>query len=206
MGYYCYFRLEIIDKNNNAIIKGEQKHAIVREIYADTEMDPHGFSQDAINLDGESHNEAKWYDFHSHMTKISKNHPNLVFILGMEACAPDSEEEEGEAFFAFQNGDARNIYEPSFMQKASLFSSLDEVKEAALVMNLGEYTDIVFKLPHEKTLDLIYDQLKASSFAEQTDKTLTIMSFGGSGSSVTVRIQPEQEQDFWQEAERVLVQ
>ena len=206
MGYYCYFRLEVIDKNNDAIIKGEHKHAIVREIYADTEMDPHGFSKDAINLDGECNGEAKWYDFQSHMTKISKNHPNLVFILGMEACAPGSKEEEGESFYAFQNGDVRNIYEPSFMQSASLFSSLDEVKEAALVMNLGEYTDIVFKLSNEKTLDLIYDQLKTSSFAEQTDKTLTIMSFGGSGSSVTVRIEPDQEHKFWQEAEQVLVQ
>lgn len=203
MGYYCYFRLEIIDKNNNAIIKGEKKHQIIQEIHADEEMDPHGFSKDALNLDGECNGEAKWYDFHSHMTKISKNHPELIFILGQESCYDDGEDED---FYAFQNGDVRNIYEPSFMQAASLFSSLDEVKEAALVMSLGEYTDIVFKLSHEKTLDLIYDQLKTSSFAEQTDKTLTIMSFGGSGSSVTVRIQPEQEQAFWEEAERVLVE
>lgn len=203
MGTYSYFRLEIMDKNT--VLKGEAKHHIIEDIYADNDIDPHGFARDAIDLDGQCNGEAKWYDAQTHVAKVSKNHPELIFILGQELCCPESEDEEGEWFYAIHNGDARSIHEPSFMKKITLFNSREELQDAAMVMETNDYTDIVFKSKEDQKLDLIFEKLKNSSFKEHTEKTFTLMSFGGSGSSVTVRIRPEQIDAFWTEAENVLI-
>ena len=108
MGYHCYFSLEIFDNDKEKYLKGEEKHQIIQEIYDDKEMDPHGSSQHAIDLDGNCKGEAKWSDFYCHMIKISKDHPNLAFIMSIEPYAPDPEE-ESEVCFAFENGIVQNI-------------------------------------------------------------------------------------------------
>lgn len=204
MGYYCYFRLEIIHPTKNKRLKNDAKHQIIQEIYDDKDMDPHEFSKDAINLDGESHNESKWFNAENHIAKISKNHPELVFILGQEACAPDSEEEEGEIFFAIQNGEVRGINEPEFMKAPSLFKTREELEDAATVMSKGNTIDIIFH-GHENLRDFIYKKLKTTPFNEQIHTTLTF-GFGSPSETVTAEIKTEKLEEFWQEAAKVLVE
>ena len=49
-------------------------------------------------------------------SKLSKNHPLALFILGQQACAPESPEEANEVFTGIRNGIVFSTSEPKFMK------------------------------------------------------------------------------------------
>lgn len=203
MGIYSYFRLEILDNQARKILKGDGKQHIIQTLFDDTEIDQYDFAENALTLDGETNDEAKWYDCQQDLEIFSTKHAHLTFIVGQRLCCPESEDEEGEFFMAITNGATRHIHEPAFMKAATLFNSREELQDAFMTMGHGDTVDLVFR-GNDKQLELIYTKLHSTSFKEQTAKTFTLMS-GGGGSSITVRIQPEQVEAFWNAAAQVLV-
>lgn len=116
MGYYNYFRLGTVDTTDFTIIRGERKHALIQALYDDQDMNPHGEVQLALDLDGNRNDESKWYDAIQQISKLSKNHPLILFILGQQACAPESPEEANEVFTGIRNGIVFSTSEPKFMK------------------------------------------------------------------------------------------
>jgi len=69
MGYYTWYELEVINGPDS----------LIKELIE--ECEDAGY---AIESNGETNDECKWYDHSKHMIKFSKKHPNILFKLSGE--------------------------------------------------------------------------------------------------------------------------
>lgn len=203
MGTYCYYRLGIIDKEQNPVT-GEAKHALIQALLNDPDVDKFEV-ESALTPEGDCAGESKWYDSDKHMQDFCKKHPDYSFILGMELCVPESEEEEGEIFTLFnaqRSGTLRG--EPDFMHEPKLFSSVEALEE-----NLSKderENEIVFSLSSRFSSDikLWQEKLKQTAFKDRTQKSFSFSSFG-SGCELAITVKTAETDEFWSEAKRVLI-
>lgn len=203
MGTYSYFRLGIVDMEQNPV-KGEAKRALIQALFDDPDVDKFEI-ESALSLDGNCAGESKWYDSDQHMRDFCKKHPDYTFILGMKLCVPECEEEEGEEFILFnaeRTGTLRG--EPEFMHEPELFSSVEALEEN--ITRDEREDEIVFSLSSKFSSDikLWQEKLKQTPFKDRTQKSFSFSSFG-SGCELAITVKNSETDEFWSEAKRVLI-
>lgn len=210
MGTYSYFRLEIIHPQENQIVQGEAKQKIMQELFEDPELNNNRLAQMALANDGQTNDECTWYDAEQDISKLSLRYPDLIFILGQRLCCPESAEEEGEFFLAFQQGNGRRIHEPPFMKAAPEFvyyKNLDALKESMNIFTDDEDKTnflIFVSMEEQHQAQGIFKRLSDTSLSDSIDMSLR-SSMGETNFVIQVKLDHQRENEFWNVAENTLV-
>ena len=112
MGHYTYYSLSLTidDEKQNAV--DIIKH--LREEYTEAES--------AIEENGTTRDEAKWYDFDRDMDEFSRKYPDVLFVLSGEPCVPDSKNDRSWVL-TYKNGGSRTRYQ-EIQEKKSIKKGL----------------------------------------------------------------------------------
>ncbi len=204
MGTYSYFRLGIVDMEQNPVT-GETKRALIQALFDDPDVDKFE-AECAITLDGDCAGEGKWYNSNEELEKFCKKHPDYIFILGMELCAFETRDDEGEEFYLCNAKNCRWLeQEPAFMHVPRLFRRLAELQSSMSALDVGG-SDVTFsiKCKTEEAAKFYKELLVTSNIKGAIDWNWIIGGFQ-IGYNVTIKVAREDINEFWSEAERVLV-
>ena len=76
MGTYSRYRLGIV---RDEYLSVREKQKIIQQLFDDCDIDPHKEMARAISLDGQTEQEAKWYNANEHLIAFSQKYPDLRF-------------------------------------------------------------------------------------------------------------------------------
>ena len=97
MGMYTYHSLKIVlDECDTQKYSASEIIAQLRSEYEEAEV--------ALDENGDTADEAKWYECSEEMKEFSKKYPNVLFKMTLEA-AQSEEEFEGECDIYYKNGE-----------------------------------------------------------------------------------------------------
>lgn len=135
MGLYSNYHLQIIDNNKKAISDNE-KEKIIEEL-----MNDYNEARRALTLQGETYQEAKWYDVIDDICQFSTKKPNNIFILTQSLAVATCPEEEGEVFVVFKNGKTLSMEENEiFYLKELVFIQEKLNKEIYMILAFYDYS------------------------------------------------------------------
>ncbi|ENV11146.1 hypothetical protein F966_00931 [Acinetobacter higginsii] len=119
MGIYSKYRLGVLRGRNIVLVR--EKQQIIQSLFDDPLIDPFKEMMEAITLDGQTKQEAKWYDYDKHLLAFSKKYADLSFVLGLS----DWNDKYGknEYFFLFNQGESQ-FHEPKFLTDDLIFGDL----------------------------------------------------------------------------------
>ena len=114
MGYYTYYSMEAYDAETANSISSELEEEICKRLY---EISGHAIAQGYSFYYSVSYGYFKWYDHEADMIALSKEYPNVVFVLDGEG-----EERDDNWRLFVHNGEtelvtARIIYDSPTNQK-----------------------------------------------------------------------------------------
>ena len=109
MGYYTRYTLNVVIPKGFLLYGQEPtQHQIISELIHDEQYE----AKWALESDGSTRDNTKWYDHDDDMLSFSKRYPEFVFVLTGEG------EEPGDLWMAYykdgkkQTAKARIVYEP----------------------------------------------------------------------------------------------
>ena len=205
MGTYCYYRLGIINKHHGVLI-GEKKREMIQKLFDDPDVDKFE-AEWSLTPDGDSADESKWPHYEEELTKFCKKHPDYFFILGMELCEPECEEEEGEIYILFSTAQCGTLRDtPVFMRKGKLFKDVVELENAMLKDNHSNTIEFHLHSNSVCDIELWKYKMEQTQFKEHLKESFSFSSSTGRDFKLAITIKSSETDEFWSEAKRVLIQ
>ena len=167
MGTYSRYRLGIV---RDEYLSVREKQKIIQQLFDDCDIDPHKEMARAISLDGQTEQEAKWYNADEHLIAFSQKYPDLRFILGIADW--DDEYGQDEYFTLFHQGQAIRD-QRRFMGEPLTFGDLElnewsvfRSQEAILFQDQTDFLEKIIQQQHDDQTIIIIPFKKCEDMDE----------------------------------------
>ncbi len=132
MGTYTYHTLTVV-------IEECDKHKYSeKEIIAQLRSEYEEASY-ALDEEGETEDEAKWYDSHEDLTEFSKKYPSVLFKLTQSPADGDDEDFELEEFeFHYKNGEELSVEDGGIIKSGTSNNKPDFTEKLQPKKNMSQ--------------------------------------------------------------------